>query len=75
MTDTNTKAAISPKATPVRKTAAKKAPTNKGDFTESGNEARYKMIQDAAYFIAERNNFASDPQIFWLEAEMQISGL
>jgi hypothetical protein len=75
MTDTNTKAAISPKATPVKRATAKKTPANKSVITDSLNETRFKMIQDAAYFIAERNNFNSDPQTFWLEAELQISGL
>jgi hypothetical protein len=75
MTDANIKAAISPKATPVKRTAAQKTPANKSVLTDSLNESHFKMIQDAAYFIAERNNFANDPQTFWLEAEMQISGL
>jgi hypothetical protein len=74
MTDTNTKAAISTKATPAKKAAAKKTPANKSALADSGNEAHYKLIQDAAYFIAERNHFIGDPQSFWLEAEMQING-
>ena len=74
MNDTNTKAAISPKATPGKKAAAKNSPANKSTLADSGNEALYKMIQDAAYFIAEHTNFYGDPQSFWLEAETQING-
>lgn len=74
MTDTNTEAEISPKANPVKKTTVKKTPVNKSVLTNSENETtHYKMIQDAAYFIAEQHNFAGDPQSFWLEAEIQIS--
>jgi len=76
MANTNTKAATSPKTTPAKKTvASKKAPSNKSAHIDLGNESRYKIIQDAAYFMAERNNFAGEPQTFWLEAEAQVSGL
>jgi len=74
MTDTNTKAAISTKATPAKMAAAKKTPSKKNVLTDFGNEALYQMIQDAAYFIAEHHNFSGDHQSFWLEAEMQING-
>jgi hypothetical protein len=74
MTDTNTEAEISPKATPTKKTSVKKTTVNTSILTNIENEtAHYKMIQDAAYFIAEHHNFTGDPQSFWLEAEMQIS--
>jgi len=35
-------------------------------------EQRYRMIQDAAYFIAERHAFAGDSHGYWLEAEQAI---
>lgn len=35
-------------------------------------EQRYRMIQDAAYFIAERNGFVGDNHAYWLEAERAI---
>jgi hypothetical protein len=35
-------------------------------------EQRYRMIQDAAYFIAERNGFVGDNHAYWLEAEQAI---
>ena len=75
MTDTNTKAAINPKETPAKRTAAKKTPANKSTLVDSRNEALYKMIQVAAYFIAQRNHFYGNPQSFWLEAEKQINSL
>ena len=74
MTDTNKETEISQKATPAKKAAAKNTPANKSALADSGNEALYKMIQDAAYFIAEHTNFYGDPQSFWLEAETQING-
>lgn len=35
-------------------------------------EQRYRMIQDAAYFIAEREGFGGDNHRHWLEAEAAI---
>ncbi|MBW2526365.1 MAG: DUF2934 domain-containing protein [Deltaproteobacteria bacterium] len=37
-------------------------------------EERYRRIQDAAYFIAERHEFQGDPISFWLEAEREVDG-
>lgn len=55
------KAAAKPAA---KKTAAKKA---------ASPAERYKMVEVAAYYIAERNGFVGDSQAFWAEAEIQIS--
>jgi hypothetical protein len=38
-------------------------------------EERYRMTQEAAYFIAERNGFAGGAMDYWVEAEAQISAL
>lgn len=38
-----------------------------------GPEERYRMVQQAAYFIAERNEFNGNPMDFWSEAEAQIA--
>jgi len=35
-------------------------------------EQRYRMIQDAAYYIAERHGFTGDNHAFWLQAEQEI---
>lgn len=50
-----------------RKTAAKK--------TAVGPEERYRMVEVAAYFLAERNGFAGSPVDYWTAAEIQISKL
>ena len=36
-------------------------------------EERYRMVEVAAYYIAERNNFAGSPVEYWSQAETQIS--
>lgn len=36
-------------------------------------EERYKMVQDAAYFIAERHGFNGDSAYFWTLAEAEIA--
>jgi hypothetical protein len=36
-------------------------------------EQRYQMIQDAAYFIAERHGFNGDSAYFWSLAEAEIN--
>ena len=53
----------------VAKRAAKK-PTAKWT---PGPEERYRMVQQAAYFIAERHKFNGNPMDFWSAAEAQIS--
>jgi len=60
-----------------KKAAAKKpaAPMSKKVVAAPGAEERYKMVEVAAYYIAERNGFVGDPSAFWAEAEMQISKL
>jgi hypothetical protein len=36
------------------------------------SEERYKMIEVAAYYVAEKNGFGGQPMDYWLEAERQI---
>lgn len=70
-----TKAATAkPKTTPVKKAAVRKPAAKKASSTSTNNEANYNAIQQAAYLIAERNNFSGDPLSYWLEAEARISG-
>ena len=38
-------------------------------------EQRYRMVQDAAYFIAERHGFASNSMDCWIAAEAEIEAL
>ena len=38
-------------------------------------EERYRMVEVAAYFLAERNHFKGNPVEYWTQAEAQISNL
>jgi hypothetical protein len=71
------KPAAAPKKAAVAKpAAAKKAPAKKPAAAKKhkpGPEELYRMIETAAYYIAERNGFAGDSQAYWAEAEVQIS--
>ncbi|MEQ1598069.1 MAG: DUF2934 domain-containing protein [Methylotenera sp.] len=72
---TKTKATVADKAKPVKKIAAKKAPAKKASKATTvkiGAAERYKMVETAAYFIAERNNFAGSSADYWIAAEVQI---
>ena len=72
-----------PKAAAKKVTAAKKAPAEKkapaakkpvaAKKTVPTPEERYRMIQDAAYFIAERHGFNGDSAYFWSLAEAEIN--
>nr|WP_296747814.1 DUF2934 domain-containing protein [Thioalkalivibrio sp.] len=79
------KAAASAAAAPVEKKKAtpRKAPAKvaagsgakvgkKAEVPAVTPEQRYRMIQDAAYFIAERNGFVGDNHAYWLQAEQAI---
>ena len=69
------KAPAAKKPAPAKKPAApqKEAPVAaKPAPAPISPEARYKMIQDAAYFIAERHGFQGDSAYFWSLAEAEI---
>ena len=56
------------------KTAPKKTVAKKATKARSiGAEERYKMIEVAAYYIAERNHFKGNSTDFWIAAEAEIS--
>ena len=63
------------KKTPVKKAAATKARSTaaKRQVTKPTPEERYRMVQTAAYFIAERNGFAGCSIVHWADAEREIS--
>jgi hypothetical protein len=67
-----TKAAAAIKAAP-RKPAAKATAPAKQTPSGISPEQRYHMIQEAAYFIAEKNGFAGAAMDYWITAEAQIS--
>ena len=39
------------------------------------DEQRYRMVAEAAYYHAERNQFKSDHVRDWIDAEREISAL
>jgi hypothetical protein len=78
MTESKAKPTVKKTAAPKATAASKSAVTAKSSRAKKpvsaiSDQERYKMIQNAAYFIAERHNFAGDPQTFWTAAEAQIS--
>jgi Protein of unknown function (DUF2934) len=69
------KSAAVSKPKPVKTAAVKKAPVKKASKTSSvkiSAAERYRMIETAAYFIAERNNFTGNSADYWIAAEAQI---
>jgi hypothetical protein len=73
---TTTKSAVK-KTESAKKPAAKKPAVAKKTSTAKarkiGAEERYKMIEVAAYYIAENNNFQGSAIDFWIAAEEEIS--
>lgn len=60
-----------PKASAV---AGKKAPAGKKNSRVSPEE-RYKMIEQAAYFKAEKARFQGNPQAHWHAAEAEVDAI
>lgn len=58
------------KAAPKAAAVAKSAAPKKSAVTP---EQRYKMIEQAAYFIAERHGFNGDSAYFWSLAEAEVN--
>lgn len=76
---TAAKAAAKPKATVVTKkastaktTTAKKPAAKKTKTDGMTPEHRYRMIEVAAYYLAEKDGFAGSPVEYWMAAELQI---
>jgi hypothetical protein len=69
------------KATPVKKAAVAKKPAAKKAAAPTvkpakiSPEERYRMVEVAAYFMAERNGFKGSPVEYWTAAEAQIAKL
>lgn len=58
-----------------KKSVAKKTTvikTSKTSSTKISAAERYRMVETAAYFIAERNGFAGSSADYWIAAEVQI---
>ena len=64
------------KKAPVKKTAtASTKPAAKKTVVKPTPEERYRMVQTAAYFIAERNRFSGCATDHWATAEIEIASL
>ena len=70
------------KKTPAKKAAPKAAVAAKKPAAKAAvaakktavtPEQRYKMIEEAAYYIAERHGFNGDSAYFWSLAEAEIN--
>ena len=64
--------AAKPAAKPAVKASAVKQPVE-SKKAEVSPEQRYKMIEEAAYYIAERHGFCGDSAYFWSQAEAEIN--
>jgi hypothetical protein len=61
------------KKAPVKKAAAPKKTTTKS--RKIGAEERYRMIEVAAYYLAENNSFQGNTLDYWIAAEMQVDAM
>lgn len=75
-----TTASVKDAAKPVKKAAVKKETAKKVSTKKSSAAVptfspgeRYKMIEIAAYYIAEKNNFSGNAAEYWVLAEREIS--
>lgn len=66
---------VAAKKTTTRKPAASKAKSADISVSKINPEERYRMVEVAAYFLAERSGFAGNPVEYWTAAEAQISKL
>ncbi len=72
------KKAAAPAAKPAAAAAKKPAARAKAAPASSAAptpEQRYRMIQDAAYFLAEKNGFSGGAMDYWMAAEMEIEAM
>lgn len=65
------KKAAAPKAAAEKKPAARKASPKKTTTANSPFE-RYKMIEVAAYYLAEKDDFKGYAADYWIAAEKEI---
>ena len=73
-TSETTAAQATAKKAAARKKAAPKRPSRKvAPKLQVSPEERYRMIQEAAYFQAEKEDFNCDPWKCWLVAEAEIA--
>lgn len=51
----------------------KRGPARKGAKAKISLEERQRLIEQAAYFRAEKNGFRGDPQAYWVAAEAEVN--
>ena len=66
----NPTASAAPRKPPAKK-VKRAAPRSSGKPHVSPEE-RFRMIQTAAYYIAEKDGFSGDPSSYWGQAEQKI---
>ncbi len=72
-------AATEVKKAPAKKPAAKKAaspktkPAEKQEVAQPSAQERYRMVETAAYYIAERSGFQGCTSEHWSQAELEIA--
>jgi outer membrane biosynthesis protein TonB len=66
------KAAPAPVAKPAPAPVAKPAPAPAPTYTTISQAERQRMIEEAAYYRAEKDNFTGDPDEHWSAAEKEV---
>jgi len=56
-----------------KSTAKRKSPSKKRTKKTISAQKRYKMVQDAAYYLAEKSGFSGNAVDHWIKAEKQIN--
>lgn len=76
-TEAKPKTPAKPKAVAKKEPAVKKATAKpaakKTKASPENSQLRYKMIEVAAYYLAERDGFAGSPVDYWIAAELQFN--
>jgi len=65
---------VAARKAPAQKTAATRTKASaRKSMGQPTPEERYRMVQTAAYFIAERDGFCGCPTEYWAAAEIEIA--
>lgn len=56
-----------------KKVAAAKPKASTAKTAKAGAPERYRMIEVAAYYIAEKHGFAGSAADYWVQAEIEIN--
>jgi len=69
---TTAKKATAKKTAPRKAAPKKAAPKKVAAAPKPSPEDRYRMIEQAAYFLAEKHHFQADPAAIWVQAEKEV---